>query len=187
MPFAINCYKCGTKQSQVHEIGIFGQKKDSLISNIKEHQINLISHRKCPCCGNKLRSREVFQKCEYCKVELFQEPSLKAFTRSIDKKFYKIAGISFLLGFIPIVGFIISAVMANIYLFSPYRKYIPKGGSFMTKLFIKFLTLLFFIFGVAFGFIAAPAYCIMRYYIWKGKFKVSDSYRKSFNEYSLNN
>jgi len=41
----------------------------------------------------------------------------------------------------------------------------------MTKLLIKFLTLLFFIFGVAFGFIAAPAYCVMRYYIWKGKFQ----------------
>lgn len=171
MPFAIKCFSCGAKQSQVHQIGIFGQKKDSLISSVKKHQINLISHRKCPGCGNKLKNREVFQKCEYCEEELFREPSLKTFTRSIDKKFYKIAGVLFLLGFIPIVGFVISAVMANIYLFSPYRKYIPKGGSFMTKMFIKFLTLLFFIFGVAFGFIAAPAYCIMRYYIWKGKFK----------------
>ncbi|WP_300436543.1 zinc ribbon domain-containing protein [Christiangramia sp.] len=171
MPFAIKCFNCGTKQSRVHQIGIFGQKKDGLISNVKEHQINLISHRKCPSCGNKLQSREVFQKCEYCEEKLFNEPSLKTFTRSIDKKFYKIAGISFLLGFIPIVGFVISAVMANIYLFSPYRKYIPKGGSFITKMFIKFLTLLFFIFGVAFGFIAAPVYCIIRYYIWKERFK----------------
>ena len=171
MPFAIKCFKCGAKQSQVHQIGIFGQKKDSLILNVKEHQINLISHRKCPNCGNKLQSREVLQKCECCQEELFKEPSLKTFTRSMDKKFYKIAGISFLLGFIPIAGFIISAVLANIYLFSPYRKYIPKGGSFITKMFIKFFTLLFFILGVAFGFIAAPVYCIMRYYIWKGKFK----------------
>lgn len=171
MPFAIKCFKCGNKQAQVHQIGIFGQKKDTLISNVKEHQINLISHRKCPSCGNKLQNREVFQKCEYCREELFNEPSIKTFTKSIDKKFYKIAGVSFLLGFIPIAGFIVSAVLANIYLFSPYRKYIPKGGSFMTKMFIRFLTLLFFIFGVAFGFIAAPVYCIMRYYIWKGKFK----------------
>ncbi|WP_282017706.1 hypothetical protein [Salegentibacter mishustinae] len=171
MPFAVKCYKCGTKQSQVHQIGILGQRKSSLISNLEKHKINLISHRKCPNCGNKLKNREVFQKCECCQEELFKEPSLKTFTKSIDKKFYKIAGISFLLGFIPIVGFVISAVMANIYLFSPYRKYMPKGGSFITKLFIKFLTLVFFIFGIAFGFVAAPIYCIMRYYIWKGRFK----------------
>lgn len=170
MPFAIKCFNCSAPQAQVHSIGIFGQKKDSLITNIEKHQINLISHRKCPDCGNKLKSQKLFQKCEHCETELFSNPSIKTFTKSLDKKFYKIAGLSFLLGFIPIFGFIISAVMANIYLFSPYRKYIPKGSSFMTKMFIRFLTLMFFIIGVAFGFIAAPAYCIMRYYIWKGKF-----------------
>jgi ribosomal protein L32 len=171
VPFAVKCFKCGSPQAQVHSIGIFGQKKDSLITHIEKHQINLISHRKCPNCGNKLKSQKVFQSCDHCETQLFDSPSLKTFTKSIDKKFYKIVGLSFLLGFIPIVGFIISAVLANIYLFSPYRKFIPKGSSFFTKLFIKFLTLLFFIFGVVFGFIAAPAYCIMRYYIWKGKFK----------------
>lgn len=171
LPFAVKCYSCKKPQARVHAIGFFGQKKEALISNIQEHQLKLISNRKCPDCGNKLRSNKVFQNCDHCKTELFQSPTLKDFTKSIDKKFYKIAGLSFLLGFIPVAGFVISAILANIYLFSPYRRYIPKGKSFMTKLFVKFLTFMFFLFGIAFGFIAAPAYCIMRYYIWKGKFK----------------
>lgn len=171
LPFAVKCYSCKQPQAQVHAVGLFGQKKNNLISNVQEHQLNLISNRKCPNCGNKLKSNKVFQSCNHCSTELFQSPTLKDFTKSIDKKFYKIAGLSFLLGFIPVVGFVISAVLANIYLFSPYRRFIPKGSNFMTKMFIKFLTLLFFFFGIAFGFIAAPLYCIMRYYIWKGKFK----------------
>jgi hypothetical protein len=171
MPFAVKCFNCSSPQAQVHSIGIFGQKKDSLITNVEKHQINLISHRKCPNCGNKLKSKKLFQNCDYCRTELFDSPTIKDFTKSIDRKFYKIVGFSFLLGFIPVAGFVVSAVIANIYLFSPYRKYIPKGNSFMTKMFIRFLTLMFFILGVAFGFIAAPAYCIMRYFIWKGKFK----------------
>jgi uncharacterized OB-fold protein len=171
MPFALKCYNCSAPQPQVFSIGIFGQKKDSLITNVQKHQINLISHRKCPDCGNKLKSQQLFQKCEYCDTELFSSPSIKTFTKTIDRRFYKIVGASFLLGFLPIVGFIISAVLANIYLFSPYRKFIPKGSSFFTKMFIRFLTLIFFIFGIVFGFLAAPLYCIMRYYIWKGKFK----------------
>lgn len=171
LPFAVKCYSCKKPQAQVHAIGFFGQKKEELISNIQKHQLKLISNRKCPDCGNKLKSNKVFQSCDHCSTELFQSPTVKDFTKSIDKKFYKIAGLSFLLGFIPVAGFVISAILANIYLFSPYRRFIPKGNSLMTKLFIKFLTVMFFLFGIAFGFIAAPAYCIMRYYIWKGKFK----------------
>lgn len=171
LPFAVKCYSCKKPQAQVHGIGFFGQKKEELIYNIQKHQLKLISNRKCPDCGNKLKSNKVFQSCDHCSTELFQSPSIKDFTKSIDRKFYKIAGLSFLLGFIPVAGFVISAILANIYLFSPYRRYIPKGSSLMTKLFIKFLTFMFFLFGIAFGFIAAPVYCIMRYYIWKGKFK----------------
>lgn len=171
LPFAVKCYYCKKPQAQVYAIGLLGQKKDRLISDVQKHQINLISHRKCPDCGNKLKSKKIFQNCDYCGTQIFSSPSVKDYTRSLDHKFYKIAGFSFLLGFIPVVGFVVSAVLANIYLVSPYRKFIPVKSSIMTRIFIKLLTFVLFIFGAVLGFIVAPLYCAMRYYGWKGKFK----------------
>ena len=170
LPFAVKCYHCKAPLSKVHKIGVFGQRKKELVTDTKTHQLRLTSHRKCPDCGNKLKSNELFQKCDCCGSTLFDSPSPDDYISYQDKKFYKLTGLSFLLGFIPIAGFVISAVLANIYLFSPYRRYIPSGQSLLTKIFIRFLTFLFFIFGIALGFIAAPVYIIMRYIIWKRRF-----------------
>lgn len=170
LPFAVRCFNCKEPQPKVHKIGIFGQRKKDLVANFRKHQLNLISHRKCPDCGNKLGSTKVFQNCDLCGARLFSSPNTKEFLKFQDRKFYKITGLSFLLGFIPIVGFVVSAVLANVYLFSPYRRYLPRGSSFITKLFIKLFTFLFFISGIALGFIAAPIYIILRYFIWKRRF-----------------
>lgn len=170
LPFAVNCFNCHAPQPAIHKIGIFGQRKEALVSNVRQHQLKLLSHRKCPSCGSKLKTSAIYQQCSTCGNEVFKSPGVKDFLKYQDKKFYKIAGISFFLGFIPIVGFVVSAVMANVYLFSPYRRYLPKGSSFLTKLWIRLITFLFFVLGIALGFIAAPVYIIMRYFIWKNKF-----------------
>ncbi len=169
-PFAVKCYHCKYPQPEVHQIGIFGQRKEPLATNLKKHRLDLIAHKKCPDCGNHLKSSSPSQSCDLCGNKLFESPTIKDFIKRQDRKFYKLTGLSFLLGFIPIVGFVISAVLANIFLFSPYRRYIPKSRSFLTKLLIRFITFLLFILGIALGFIAAPVYILMRYYMWKQRF-----------------
>lgn len=171
LPFAVNCYHCKALQPNIHKIGIFGQRKSALVKDVRQHQLKLLSHRKCPSCGSKLESPAIHQKCNSCGDLIFQDPGVNDYLKYQDRKFYKIGGLSFILGFIPVVGFVISAVMANVYLFSPYRRYLPKGTSFFTKLWIKFLTFVFFLLGVALGFIAAPIYIILRYFVWKKKFR----------------
>ncbi len=173
LPFSINCFKCGKQQNKIFDIGILGQKKETLVFDVKDHQFNLLSHRRCSSCANKFESNSTQQVCKCCSKKLFSKSASEYFIKQLDKKFYKILFYSFLLGFIPVVGFIISAVMANIYLFSPYRKYISQKDNFLTKIFIRIVGLIFFIFGIAFGFLAAPAYCFMRYYIWKNEFKTA--------------
>lgn len=170
LPFAVRCYNCKEPQPQVYGIGVFGQKKKETVSNMEQHRLKLLSHRRCSDCGNKMDSTKPIQTCNSCGNHHFKSPTTEEFIRYQDKKFYKITGLSFLLGFIPVVGFIVSAVLANVHLFTPYRRYIPKGRSFVTKIFIKFLTFFFFLLGVALGFIAAPVYIVLRYYIWKNRF-----------------
>lgn len=178
LPYAVKCYNCKTLQPQIHAIGVLGQRRERLVTSVKKHQIELIAHRKCPDCGIKLKSHRLYQDCEVCGKTLFKSPEISDFVKYQDKRFYKLIGLSILLGFIPVVGFLVSAVLANIYLFSPYRKYVPKASSFVTKIFIKFLTFLLFLLGIALGFIAAPVYIIMRYYIWKRKFLSLSGRRK---------
>lgn len=180
-PFAVKCFNCKTPQPSINAVGIFGQRKKELIINIRKHQLDLVSHRKCPECGNKLKSKKIHQNCKLCGTSLFEAPTVKEFIKYQDRRFYRIMGFSFLLGFIPIVGFVISAVLANIYLFSPYRRFLPSGNSFLTKLLIKFITFLFFILGVAFGFIAAPVYIILRYLVWKRKFVSRTIKKRNFS------
>lgn len=170
LPFAVMCFNCKEPLEQVHKIGLFGQKKEELAGDLHEHRLHLVSHKRCPDCGNKLERTKKNQSCRVCGYTIFTSPTVKEFIMKQDRKFYKITGLSFILGFIPIAGFVISAVIANIHLFSPYRRYIPKGSSFFTKISIKFLTFLLFILGIALGFIAGPVYIMMRYYIWKRKF-----------------
>ncbi|MDT0675855.1 hypothetical protein [Autumnicola musiva] len=170
LPFAVKCVNCKHEMTHVHKIGILGQRKKALVQHVKKHRLNLLSHRRCPTCGNKLQSSKPHQQCKECGTAIFDSPPLKDFIKSQNRKFYKITIFSFFLGFVPVLGFVVSAVIANIHLFSPYRKYIPRGSSFFTKLFIKFLTFLFFLLGIALGFLAAPAYIALRYYLWKRKF-----------------
>lgn len=170
LAFAVKCYNCKTFMPLVHTVGIFGQRKEKIVSDVPKHQLKLISLKKCPACGSRLNNNKFDQECDTCGSQLTDAFGVKDFVSYQDRKFYKITGLSFFLGFIPIVGFIISALMANVYLFSPYRRYLPTGSSFLTKIFIKFLTFLFFLLGVALGFIAAPVYIIMRYLVWKRRF-----------------
>lgn len=170
LPFAVKCFQCNFPQPQVHGIGTFGQKMNYIITDEEKHKLKLLAHKRCPDCGSKLHSTKQLQNCLECGHSLFSSPNLKEYKNYLDKKFYKVTALSILLGFIPIFGFIVSAVMANVYLFTPYRRYIPRGRSFFTKIWIKFITFLFFLLGIALGFIAAPAYIFIRYYIWKNRF-----------------
>lgn len=177
LPYAVKCFNCKTSLPRVYSIGVFGQKRKKIADDIHKHRLKLIAHRKCSICGQKLNKNKVYQNCDRCGNPSFEAPTVPDFLKFQDRMFYKITGLSFLLGFIPIVGFVVSAVIANIFLLSPYRRYLPRGSSFFTKLFIKLTTFLLFLLGIALGFIAAPAYIILKYFIWRKKF-ISKSTRQ---------
>lgn len=172
-PFAINCQQCGFEQNSIFEIGIFGQRRTRLISNIKKHKFNLLSQRRCPVCATKSEIRTTNQTCSACGSAFFESPNVNEYIRFHDRKFYIILIFSAFIGMIPIVGFVISASLVGINLLSPYRKYISKSGTFFSKLLIRLITVIFFIMGVGFGFIAAPVYCIIRYTVIKNQFRLA--------------
>jgi DNA-directed RNA polymerase subunit RPC12/RpoP len=174
LPFAINCTKCGHQQTTIFDIGFLGNRKATLITDKRRHKFNLLAQRRCPSCATKSEKRSAFQKCSVCGTEFFENPTINDFIVHQDKKFKMIFLLSFIIGLIPIVGFVICASLVGINLLSPYRKYISKTGTFFSKMLIRLLTVLFFIFGVGFGFVAAPVYCLIRYTIIKNQFKLAN-------------
>jgi hypothetical protein len=170
-PFAYECQNCHTLNDRIFDIGILGQRKSILTKNISKHRLKLLLNRRCPNCAAKFEKRSVSQTCDSCGTVLFNDPKIKDFTKYLDRKFYIILSISFLIGFIPIVGFVVSASLVSVHLLSPYRKYISKSGTFVSRLLIRILTLIFFIFGAGLGFIAAPVYATIRYFIIRSQFK----------------
>jgi hypothetical protein len=182
LPFAVSCQHCGYEQQSIFGIGFLGNRKASIISDISKHKFNLLAQRRCPECATKSEKRTVFQVCNTCGSEFFKKPSVDEFIKEQDKKFKLILFISFFLGLIPVVGFVISASLVGINLLSPYRKYISKTGTFISKVLIRMLTIAFFVFGVGFGFVAAPMYCLIRYTIIKNQFKLSVFTKRIKNE-----
>jgi Zn finger protein HypA/HybF involved in hydrogenase expression len=173
-PFATSCPNCKSQNDTIFEIGILGQRKANLTTDISKHRLNLLKQRRCPECATRFEKRSTMQTCKQCGTTLFSNPNIKDFTRYLDKKFYLILSISFVAGFIPIIGFVFSASLVSIHLLAPYRKYISKTGTLFSRLLIKLLTLIFFIFGAGLGFIAAPIYAAIRYYIIKSQFLLSN-------------
>jgi len=177
-PFAIRCQQCGHEQPAIFDIGIFGNRKANLISDFRKHEFKLLAQRRCPSCATKSEVRSPFQKCKACNTEFFENPTIDDFIINQDRKFRQIFIFSFVIGLVPIVGFVVSASLVGINLLSPYRKYISESGNFFSKILIRIITILFFIFGIGAGFISAPLYCLIRYTIIKNHFRLLVRTRK---------
>ncbi len=171
LPFAVSCFQCRTNQNEISAISLLGQKSEKFVKQLEMHKFNLLAQKRCPSCATKLKKNSPNQICPSCDTKLFEEPSEKFFIKTLNQKFYQVLVLSFLLGLVPIFGFIASVLIAKITLFSPYKKFISTKDSLKTKLFIRLYTFLFFILGIALGFIAAPIFCTIRYFLWKKKFK----------------
>ncbi len=171
LPYAIKCSKCKHDNEKLFKIGILGQRKYKFVTDKQAHKLELLSQKRCPVCATKHSNNGVILICPECNTKFFESPNKQEFIKYLDKKFYIVLSISFLIGFIPIVGFVVSASLVSIYLLSPYRKYISRTGTLFTKIVIRILTIIFFIFGSALGFIAAPIYAAIRYYTIRSQFK----------------
>lgn len=171
-PFAVKCEHCGFVQNEIKSIGILGNARQKLVMVIAKHRIILLSQRRCPDCGTKSEKKNINQKCKVCGTHFFENPDVEAFIKFHDRKFFIILVFSAVIGFIPIFGFVASAVITGIHLLSPYRRYISNTENFFARILIKIMTALFFIIGAGAGFIVAPVYCLIRYNIIKNQFKL---------------
>ncbi|MCK9254981.1 MAG: hypothetical protein M0Q45_06755 [Bacteroidales bacterium] len=169
-PFATKCQYCKFEIKNPNKIGLFGNSKVGKSKNILNHQLNLLSQSRCPNCGHYVKKQKNKPICSECQTVFFENPSFTEFLKFQDLKFYKVLAFSFLIGFIPIFGFILSALVTDIVLLSPYKRYLSNINNFFVKLIYRIVFILLIFLGIAFGFIISPLYSGIKYFIVRKKF-----------------
>lgn len=169
-PFAVFCQYCNAKNENIKNISILGNVKQSSVKNLKSHQINLLSQHRCPNCGTISKNNKTLPKCKECNTEFFVEPSIEEFIQAQQSLFLKALALSFILGFIPFLGFIISSAYTNIYVISPFKRYLTNFNSALVNIVSKLMFFIFILFGTVLGFLAAPLFCFIKYYMVKNQF-----------------
>ena len=171
-PFALECCNCHAPQDEIYKIGFLGQKKDQQIdkaaSDRKKQMLSLIAQERCGFCANKT-SKKI---CPTCKKEhvLNSSENRKAYVMFVQKRYALWLPLSIALGFIPVVGIAIAVMGANLYVFAPLKRQIPAVKAVGVQILTKLLIFLVIFFGSVAGFILAPLYCSIRFFMWRTAF-----------------
>ncbi len=168
--FSPNCGSCGAGNEQLMKIGILGQPGKNPVEDYDAHRMNLLSHRRCSSCAEKLPSRKTNQSCKACGTPAFTEESLSEYRSFVTKRFLYVLVFSALVGWIPIAGIILSIVAYNLYVGTPFSRYVSRGESFAVKILTRILTAIVVFFGSFFGLIVAPIYVGIRYLIGRAQY-----------------
>ncbi|AFM04675.1 hypothetical protein Fleli_2301 [Bernardetia litoralis DSM 6794] len=171
-PFALECSNCHTSQSQIYKIGFLGQKKNEQLNNDtkarKKQTFNLLTQERCGYCASKTNKKV----CPTCRKEhiLNTSENRKAYIMFIQKRYATWLPLSIGLGFIPIVGIAIAVLGANLYVFAPMKRQIPSIKAVGVQILTKILLFCVIFFGSVAGFILAPLYCSVRFFMWRTAF-----------------
>jgi len=141
-PTALQCASCKAELKETRGVGLFGRSLSVPAGDREKHQLGLVEYKRCPVCASHLTERAPKQKCSACGHELMGD---KAFAERyqvyIGERLPRVLGISFALGFIPVVGAIPAIVYSRLALVAPFRRYVPMGIGCAVKWLVRLLNL----------------------------------------------
>lgn len=164
LPFAVACGNCHTHQKQVHTINFLGVRSEKTVLDIEDHRLRLLRHKRCPECASRLPNQAYKQACPTCGITTSVLVAPKKYLRELDKRFLITLLVATALGFVPVVGIVAATIFADFYLISPLRRYVPTSQVFLAKVLIRLFFILIIFSGAILGFLAAPLYCLVRYF-----------------------
>jgi hypothetical protein len=171
-PFALECSNCHNPQNEIYKIGFLGQRKEEQISNDttarKKQMLSLLTQERCGYCAVKTNKKV----CPTCRKEhiLTSSENRKAYIMFVQKRYALWLPLSVALGFIPILGIAIAVLGANLYVFAPLKRQIPTIKAVGVQILTKLLLFCVIFFGSVAGFILAPIYCSVRFFMWRTAF-----------------
>ncbi len=171
---AVSCPKCHTPVPNPKDVGFFSQTVDRPAASQHDHELRLVSKRRCQKCASRIEERKLPQMCPVCKNTILGSTSdQEDYIGKVRDRLPKVLGVSFLLSMVPVIGVIPGIIYYRIQLISPFRAYIPAGKGlalrWMLKLLFIFLIALQVIPGL--GAFMVPIMALISYTVYSGYFK----------------
>lgn len=122
---ALSCPTCSHPNPQVMRVGLLGQTTDKPATNHETQQWGLIAQKRCPRCATQFKGRNMNQTCVACQQTVLDSPTaINAYVAHFEKKLIPALIVSFVAGFIPILGVAVSVVFSRLTVVSPLRRYV---------------------------------------------------------------
>jgi hypothetical protein len=138
-----SCQKCHSPNPHPKDIGFFSQTVDRPAQDGLQHELRLVSKRRCPKCATRVTERELPQLCPACKNTILGSKDDQAvYLAKVRNRLPKVLGVTFFLSLIPIIGIIPGIIYYRIQLIAPFRAYIPAGKGLALRWMVKLIFLL---------------------------------------------
>ena len=170
---ASTCPSCHTEQSNLKDIGFFGQTIDRPAKPGLEHELRLVSKRRCPKCATRVTERKLPQSCPACRNTILgKAEDQSAYIARVRNRLPKVLGVTFVLSLIPVIGIIPGVIYYRIQLIAPFRAYIPGGRGFVLRWLVKLVFLLLITLQLVpgLGGFMVPIMALLSYSIYSGYF-----------------
>ncbi|MEX0325669.1 MAG: DUF4126 family protein [Puniceicoccaceae bacterium] len=170
---AQTCPNCHTEQTDLKDVGFFGQTVDRPARELHQHELRLISKRRCPKCATRVTERKLPQSCPACRNTILGKPDDQAaYIARVRNRLPKVLGVTFALSLIPVIGLIPGIIYYRIQLVGPFRAYIPAGRGFVLRWMVKLIFLLLIALQLVpgLGGFMVPIMALLSYSIYSGYF-----------------
>lgn len=168
---APRCSHCGTVPFVVNGISWLGFSSASRLAlPLVVFENRLRSHRRCPNCASFLLESKIVQCCPSCGVSPFSAgDEVKGYDHFVQKRCWWTVCLVFVIGFVPIVGPLLSGAFYRRTLIAPYSLYMnvfKESGLTVFLLVLRYL----FRFLPMIGIIGLPLLALVEDYVYRKMF-----------------
>lgn len=140
---ATECQHCHATLENPKDVGFFSQTVDRPAQPGKDHELRLISKRRCPKCATRITDRRLPQTCDACGHSILADKAdQELYITKVRNRLPKVLGVTFLLSLVPVLGIIPGIIYYRIQLIAPFRAYISATRGLLLRWTVRLLFLL---------------------------------------------
>lgn len=143
---ALACPSCQHPVAQPCTLGFLGSDKTGKAAAPGTHAFLLAAHKRCAVCATRLGHARPGDSCSACGHKVLAEPAfVAAYERWVHSRWDAVLPLTFLFGLLPGLGSIPGVIYYRVTWVAPYRRYLPRWRSLLTRLLVgavSFLLLL---------------------------------------------